>query len=156
MADAGPKWRPPASIRLKTVAIARHEDRLLVGEVLDDDGKVTGWCPLGGGVQFGEAAADGLKRELREELACEAAITGPPLLCENIYEHYSETGHEIVVAFPVRFPDAWVYATHRFQIREDSGALHWVEWVDLARFRSGKETLYPLALAPQILAMDVP
>jgi hypothetical protein len=57
-----------------------------------------------------------------------------------------------VLAFPVRFADQRIYQEQRFQIREDSGTLHWVEWVELARFRNGEETLYPDALAPQLLA----
>jgi hypothetical protein len=30
--------------------------------------------------------------------------------------------------------------------------VHWAEWKALARLRSGEETLYPVALAAQLLA----
>jgi ADP-ribose pyrophosphatase YjhB (NUDIX family) len=153
MAKAAPaKWRPPNTIRTKVIAIAENGGRMLVCEVLDDDGAVLGWCPIGGGVEFGETTVEALNREIREELGCELRIEGPPLVCENIYEHHGEKGHEIVFAFPVRFSDPVIYTRQRFQIREHTGHLHWVEWIDLARFRSGKATLFPKVIADQLTA----
>ena len=145
------QWRPPQHIRVKVIAIARHKGKLLVCEVLGDDGGLKGWCPLGGGVKFGESAAVALKREVREELACDPIITGPPNFCENIYLHHGDTGHEFVVAFPVRFDNPAIYTRTRFQIRESRGTTHWVEWIDVERFRHDRDALYPAALVAHMI-----
>ncbi|MBV9433776.1 MAG: NUDIX domain-containing protein [Hyphomicrobiales bacterium] len=57
-------------MRLVAVGIARRDGRLLVVEVLDDDGNRKGWRPPGGGVKFLELTGNALRREMREELAC--------------------------------------------------------------------------------------
>ena len=56
-------WRPSDTIRAKVIGIAKHADCLLVCEVLNDDGQLKGWCPLGGGIEFGETGEHALKRE---------------------------------------------------------------------------------------------
>lgn len=145
-------WRPSSSIRTKVIGIAKHHDRLLVCEVLDDDGALKGWCPLGGGVEFGETTEDALKREMQEELGCEVLISGTPSVYENIYEHHGVKGHEIVFAFPVSFRNPQIYARDRFQICEDRGSMHWVEWINIDRFRNGTTVLFPDALAPLIFS----
>jgi 8-oxo-dGTP pyrophosphatase MutT (NUDIX family) len=141
-------WRPPAHIRVKVIALARRDDALLVCEVLDDDGARTGWCPLGGGVEFGETTAAALRREIREELGCDIRIDGAPTVCENLYGHYGEIGHEIVFAYPVTLSNPDLYRLSCFQIAESDGSLHAVEWVAVERFRSGAETFFPDQLAP--------
>ncbi len=144
-------WRPSDTIRAKVIGIAKHADCLLVCEVLNDHGQLKGWCPLGGGIEFGETGEHALKREIKEELGCGIVISGEPFICENIFEHNGCKGHEIIVAFPIRFDDAQIYSKKRFQIHESRGSMHWVEWVEMERFRSGKAILFPPALTQQIL-----
>lgn len=139
-------WRPSERIRAKVIAIAKKEDRLLVCEVLDDHGNLKGWCPLGGGIEFGETGEMALKREIAEELGCGIHILGAPRVYENIFEHHGVKGHEIILAFQVAFDDLKIYEKERFQICESRGSMHWVEWVEINRFRNGKETLFPLSL----------
>ncbi len=67
--------------------------------MLNDDGVLKGWCPIGGGIEFGEAAQEALKREMHEELRCDVSITNDPIICENIFEHHGVKGHEIIFAF---------------------------------------------------------
>jgi len=147
-------WRPPDYIRPKAVAIACHDGRLLVVEVLDDSGSVKGWCPPGGGVNFGEKAAETLAREIREELGCGISITGAPMIFENIYTHEGAQGHDVVFAIPVTFDDPSIYMRQRFQICEDNGSVHNIEWVEFARFRSGAETLYPAPLWQALQSLE--
>lgn len=143
-------WRPSISIRGKVVGLAKHERKLLVCEVLDDHGNVKGWCPLGGGIEFGETAEDALRREILEELGCCIVISGSPIVCENIFEHHGFQGHEIVFAFPVTFDNPQIYSNHRFQIREHRGSTHWVEWIAIERFESKECVLFPPAIAEKI------
>jgi ADP-ribose pyrophosphatase YjhB (NUDIX family) len=145
-------WRPPPRIRAKVIAVARYEERLLLCEVLDDFGLVAGWCPLGGEIEFCEPAEHALRREIREELGCDLEITHGPAVCENFYEHHGSKGHEIVFAYKVRLFDPEIYARKRFQIREQRGTTHWVDWVPIHPFRDGQAELYPTALVPYLVS----
>lgn len=148
--NRGATWRPLDSIRAKAIGIAKHENRLLVCEVLNDHGAVKGWCPLGGGIEFGETGESALKREILEELGCDILIAGAPIVCENIFEHHGVKGHEIILAFPISFKDPQIYTIKRFQICESRGSMHWVEWIDIGRFQSGETILFPTVLSQQI------
>jgi ADP-ribose pyrophosphatase YjhB (NUDIX family) len=144
------RWRPIESIRAIAIAIARRDDRLLVVEVLDDDGVLKGWRPPGGGLNFMELAADALRREIREELGCEIRIEGAPAIYENLFIHRGAKGHEIIFAYEICLLDGTIHARDRFAIEEEGGGAHFAEWVDIERFATGRDTLYPPALAERL------
>jgi ADP-ribose pyrophosphatase YjhB (NUDIX family) len=146
-------WRPETTIRVKAIGIAKHENRLLVCEVLNDDGLLKGWCPLGGGIEFGETAEAALRREFLEELGCSLEIRGSPLVCENIFEHHGIQGHEIIFAFPIVLNDREVYEKNRFLICEQQGNTHWAEWISLKSFENGQNVLFPLALKKSLSSL---
>lgn len=146
----GHVWRPAETIRPKVIGIAKQNDRLLVCEVLNDHNELKGWCPLGCGIEFGETGEIALKREIFEEVGCGILISGGPMIFENIFDHHGVKGHEIILAYSISFDDPQVYAKQRFQIREDGGSMHWVEWIEMERFRSGDAILIPAALSKQI------
>lgn len=146
-------WRPISNIRAKAIGLAKYENRLLVCEVLDDKGMLKGWCPLGGGIEFGETAEKALKRKILEELTCGIQITGKFSVHENIFEHHGCKGHEIIFAFPITFDSPEIYAKNRFQIFEDNGSSHWVEWISIENFRTGQAALFPEAIMSQIFSL---
>ena len=39
-------WRPPNKIRGKVIGLAKHDNKLLVFEVHDDQGNLKGWCDI--------------------------------------------------------------------------------------------------------------
>jgi ADP-ribose pyrophosphatase YjhB (NUDIX family) len=142
-------WRPPAIVRPIAVGVVRRGDELLLMAVRADSGNIKGWRPLGGTIEFGERAADTLKREFLEELG--VAIEEPKLLTvlENLYTHHDAVGHEIVLVFDARLADAEAYRTDSFTF-EDGGVRNEVRWVALALFRAGRETLFPAGLLHQL------
>lgn len=61
--------------RLRVVAaVVRRGDEILITRRPDRPGRPGQWEFPGGKVEAGEAEADALRRELREELGCEAAV----------------------------------------------------------------------------------
>ncbi len=143
-------WRPPQHVRVVAIGLARRDDRLLVFRVLDDAGALKGVRPPGGGVEFGERAADALAREFREELDTGIAVEGPPVVVENLFDHEGARGHEIVFAYPVRLLDAAIYSRPAFTVREDNGIELEVEWLALEAPRSGRVALFPDGLLAAI------
>jgi ADP-ribose pyrophosphatase YjhB (NUDIX family) len=147
----GSRWRPVEAVRVVAIGIARRDNRLLAVEVLDDDGALKGWRPPGGGVNFMELAADALKREIREELGCDLRIEVAPEVFENLYMHHEAKGHEIVFAYEILLLDRKIHARDRFGIKENEGRAHFAEWVEIDRFLTGRDTLYPAGLADRLL-----
>jgi ADP-ribose pyrophosphatase YjhB (NUDIX family) len=135
-------WRPPPIVRPIAVGIVRRRDALLLMAVRDDAGAIKGWRPLGGSIEFGERAADALKREFAEEIG--EAVSEPKLLSviENLYTHHDAAGHEIVFVFETSLIDERAYAKDAFSFH-DGGVHNDVRWVALTRFRSGEEQLFP-------------
>jgi len=138
-------WRPKPFIRPVTIGVIRRGAELLVVAVADDAGTITGWRPLGGTIELGERAAEALQREFMEELA--EPITAPKLISvlESLYTHHGTQGHEIVFVFETAFAKADAYRRNNFQFR-DAGVDNTARWIDLARFRSGQEQLFPAGL----------
>jgi 8-oxo-dGTP pyrophosphatase MutT (NUDIX family) len=143
-------WRPVAAIRAVAIGLARRDRQLLVVEVLDEQGRRKGWRPPGGGMHFMETSAAALKREILEELGCGIEIAGDPAVCENLYQHAGAPGHEIVFVYAMSLLDASIYAQDRLHLREDDGTVHRLEWIEIERFRSGRETLFPDGLVARL------
>jgi ADP-ribose pyrophosphatase YjhB (NUDIX family) len=138
-------WRPRPAIRPVVIALIRRGEELLAAEVRDDAGALMGWRPLGGAIEFGERAAEALRRELLEEIG--QTIADPALLTvlENHYEHHGARGHEIVFVFQAAFNDPSAYRRDSFEF-DDAGAHNSARWVDLARFRDRRDQLFPAGL----------
>jgi ADP-ribose pyrophosphatase YjhB (NUDIX family) len=142
-------WRPPPIVRPVAVGIIRRGDDLLLMAVRSDDGAIKGWRPLGGSIEFGERAADALKREFAEELG--EAITEPRLLAvmENLFTHHGAPGHEIVFVFEAALADELAYRRDTFTF-DDGGVRNDVSWIPLTRFRIDPEQLFPDGLLEQL------
>jgi len=127
-----PTWRPPPIVRPIAIGIVWRGSELLLIAVRDDAGALIGWRPPGGTIEFGERAADALKREFLEELS--EPITDPELLSvlENLCTHGGMPGHEIVLVFKTAFVDAAAYARERFEFNEGLLAQEG-RWIDRSR-----------------------
>lgn len=149
MDDITPIWRPRQSVRAVAIGLPFRGDRILVSAVTDDDATVKGWRPLGGGVEFGEAAEMAVLREFREELDAKARTRRQIGVIENIFEHQGVTGHEVVFVFELALDDPGQARADRF-IMEDSGHRNVTAWKALADFTSGRDRLLPDGLLGMI------
>ena len=116
-------WRPPNKIRGKVMGLAKHNNKLLVFEVLDDQGNLKGWCPIGGGIEFGEKAEDALIREINEELRCNVTIAGKPVICENILNIMAVQVMKLFSHFPLNSVTKTFIAILAFKFVKREGAL---------------------------------
>lgn len=99
--------------------------------------------PLGGGVEFGERAADAVRRELYEEIG--ATVTSARLLgtVENIFRYTGEPGHEIVFLYEVELAGRELYDCERIEHAQDNDEPLDCRWMPLSAFADGGPPLYP-------------
>jgi 8-oxo-dGTP pyrophosphatase MutT (NUDIX family) len=144
-----PVTTPTRPIRPIALAVVKRADELLVFEGRDDVKGETYYRPLGGGIEFGETAADALRREFREELAAE--LTNVVLLdvLENIFTVFGRPGHEIVFVFEAELADRSWYEREDLGMVLDEGSP--VSWRPLREFAGRDLILYPAGLAELLL-----
>jgi hypothetical protein len=144
-------WTPPPAVTAKVVGLAWRGSDLLVAEVVDSDGRVTGVRPLGGTIEFGETREQALAREFAEELGTAITVTGAWHTFENIYQHEGARGHEFIFAAGVRLAEAGYYRRERFAYLEHEGTRCCAVWLDPLRLPPGV-ALYPDGLHQAIAA----
>ena len=125
-----PSW---AGIRPLALAVFRDGPRILVEDNSAQDRRDYFYRPPGGGVEFGELAIDAVRREMREEFDAEIADVRPLGTLENIFDYHGRPGHEIVMAFGVRFVDASFYAAERIVGTESEGTRIEAIWLDVSK-----------------------
>jgi 8-oxo-dGTP pyrophosphatase MutT (NUDIX family) len=135
----------PLAIRPITLAVIRRADDLLVFEGRDESKGETFYRPLGGGIDFGEPAADALRREFREELGAELTNVSLRCVLENIFTAFGRQGHEVVFLFDAEFADRSWYERDELGTIIDEGSP--VSRRPLREFVRGEAILYPSGLA---------
>ena len=131
-----------SAIRPIAIGIFRRADQILVGFAYDAV-KNERYCrPPGGAIEFGERAANALRREMQEETRAEIGETSLLGVLENTFELEGIPKHEIIFVFEGRFADPALYDLPELPLYEAGweGAL---QWVSLADCRDGKVALYP-------------
>jgi len=143
-------WRPANIITVKALALIWQDDALLLTEVYDDHGKVKGMRPLGGTVEFGESWRDTLQREFLEELGARITLSGDHFVLENIYEHYGQTGHEIVFLSHAHFSDNRFYRQDAIPFLEHDETECVARWMSIAELQAKGIELFPEGLMEQL------
>ena len=141
-------------VRPIAIGLVRDGDRLLVAEGRDaSKGGQVFYRPLGGTIEFGEAAAETVRREFGEEIQAEVDI-GPLLgVLENLFVYEGRPGHEIVFVFKAHLRDERLRAVESLASVESDGSDFVARWVPLDAFRTGVAPLYPDGLL-QLLDRD--
>lgn len=134
-----------ASIRAKAVCICRRGDSILVGDGYDEVKQQAFFGPPGGGIEFGETAADAARREMREELGAEVDDLVLRGVLENLFTFEGQPGHEIVFVFEARLMDSAMYEREGIILTEGEQSTA-ARWVPLTHFGHGGAPLYPEGL----------
>jgi 8-oxo-dGTP pyrophosphatase MutT (NUDIX family) len=134
---------PIPSIRPKAVCVFRRGAEVLVSGARDHAKGETFYGPLGGGIEFGEYAADAARREIMEELGARVDDLRLLGVLENVFTYEGRPGHEIVFVFLGRFADASMYERNELRWTESDGTEWLAEWLPLDHFGPGGPPLYP-------------
>lgn len=137
-------------VRPVAICAFRHAGRILVARGYDAVKGEHFLRPLGGRINFGELAADALRREIREELHAE--IEQPELLgvLEDVYVYAGARCHDVVFVFDAKLQDASLYEQVELPIAEDV----WegpATWQDLSALGTATTPLYPAGLLALLL-----
>lgn len=144
-------WRPANSITVKALALIWQDDALLLTEIYDDLGNVKGMRPLGGTVEFGEPWQDALQREFLEELGVRIALGNEHFVLENIYEHYGQTGHEIIFLCHAHFSDGRFYRQDAIPFLEHDETECLARWMSIAELEAKGIELFPEGLREKLV-----
>ncbi len=143
-------WRPANSITVKALALIWQDDALLLRNIHDDSGRVTGMRPIGGTVEFGEPWRDALLREFLDELGTRITLLDDFFVMENIFEHHGVTGHEVVFLCPAHFQDNSYYRMDTIVYDLSEGGTGTAKWVTLDELAAKQLELYPSGLEARL------
>jgi len=132
--------------QLRAAALIRRGDAILLHRAERD----AFWALPGGRVEPGEAAAETVVREMREELGLEVTCGELAFVAENFFEIEGRAYHEVGLCFEATLPAASPLAAASGPVPGREGDMPLVfEWFEPARLRGAD--IRPAFLA-QVLA----
>jgi 8-oxo-dGTP pyrophosphatase MutT (NUDIX family) len=135
-------------VRPLAICVFRNRDRILVNQGYDPVKEEYFYRPLGGGIEFGESAAETVCRELMEELNVEVDRESLQYLgaVENIFTFKGTPGHEIILIYDGALKDFRFYDQPVILGAEADGEKIQAVWKNIQDFGAGKSILYPIGL----------
>lgn len=129
--------------RIRNIAVGfpRKDGHVLAREGYDRVRDLRFYRAIGGGIEFGETAEVALRREFREELACELGAVTLLTVIENIFEYEGQPGHEIAHVFAVQSAELDAVPLDAELTILDAGSP--VRWVPVTDLQSGAVPLFP-------------
>ncbi len=104
--------------------------------------------PIGGGVEFGEYAAETLRREIWEEIQAKIKNIEYIGTLENLFTYQGRQGHEIILMFNAEFVDSELYEAVTIVVSEGGDAKYEAKWKQIGDFKADtpNHRLYPAGL----------
>ena len=93
-------------------------EKLLFSRGFDEVKKQAFLRPLGGHVEFGEKGEETIRREMKEELGCDAFHLRFVGVIENLFTYRGEKCHEIILAYEGELADKSFYKKDMFTFLE--------------------------------------
>lgn len=134
------------------LCIFRRGEFIFVAEGIDALREQRFYRPIGGGVEFGERAADALAREVMEEIKAPVQDLRYIGMLENIFEYEGQPGHEICILFDGAFVESFRNADdYTVQGIDDDEVLYTARWMKISDFAAPESPpLYPDGLLKMI------
>ena len=97
---------------------AQAGEKLLFSRGYDEVKKEAFLRPLGGHVEFGEKGEETIRREMQEEVGCDALNVRFISTFENLFTYNGKQGHEIVLVYEGTLADKALYEKDSFTFME--------------------------------------
>ena len=134
-------------IRAKVICLFRHQEQTLLAQAFDPTKNEHYLMPIGGGIEFGERAADAIRREIQEEIQQDIIHLQYLDVLENIFTFDGHAGHEIVFVYAARFVDQQMYAQPMIKGVESNGEEYQATWYTQEQLVQLNIPIYPLGIA---------
>ncbi len=134
-------------IRAKAICLFRHQEQVLLAQAFDPTKNEHYLMPIGGGIDFGERAADAIRREVQEEIQQDISQLQYLDVFENIFTFDGRVGHEIVFVYAATFVDQQMYAQLMIKGIESNGEEYQAAWYTQEQLTQLKLPIYPLGIA---------
>lgn len=142
---------PQGMIRpLALAVIDNNKKQFLFHEGFDSVKKEYFYRPLGGGIEFGEAAVETIRREFLEEIRAEVTVLESLGFYENIFEYEGKRGHEFIVIHKAIFADPTLGNKEYFDIVEAGRVIGKAVWRSLSEIKSQGAKIYPLGIEEKL------
>jgi ADP-ribose pyrophosphatase YjhB (NUDIX family) len=131
----------------RVAGVALAGSRVFVHRNVKDDF----WTLPGGRVEMGEATADALRREMREELGIDVAVGRLLWVIENFFEYDARRYHEIAFYYEMELPAGCRFAAAPgpFRLREAGVDFDYL-WVDAMPACLADLPLFPATLRERL------
>lgn len=147
----GPRIRikaaPKRTFQMRIAGLAFREGHVLVHRAAHENF----WTFPGGGGEMGEASADTLVREMREELGTEATVGRLLWSVENFFRFEGRDWHELGLYYLMDLPDSVPFhpeeIVHRIRDGKNDLEFRWVE--------ARREALDALVVPPLFIAGEI-
>lgn len=129
-------------ITVKAMLIVRNDDKLLFSRGFDTVKKEAFLRPLGGHVEFGETGAETIRREMLEEVDCDALNIRFVSVVENIFIYNGKQGHEIILMYEGKLANETLREREKFLFKEGRREVE-AGWYSKADVENERLSIYP-------------
>ena len=95
-------------IRAVAIAVVRKANKVLAVACYDPVKNEKFYRLPGGGIEFGETAAEALQREIKEEIGVEISVGKKLGVYENIFTFGNQKGHEVMILHEATLPPEYM------------------------------------------------